>query len=143
MLTSDGAHQPTTDVSDAGDLPLSPGQERDLVCALAYLHLTCGQGAECVALLRLIVRDNSQDVDLLRIFAYALIAEGLGDQALRILDRLDTLDDEPSSRTHLMLLRSHALRRAGRMDEARAVFQGYVSLRNGAVFVKQPSEGTP
>ncbi|OKO83964.1 histidine kinase [Bradyrhizobium sp. NAS96.2] len=141
MVHRDGAQQPTTDVSSAGNVCLSSWQERDLVCALSYLHLACGQGAQCVALLQLIVRDNSQDVDLLRILAYALISEGLGDQALRILDRLDTLDDEPSSRTHLMLLRSHALRRAGRMDEARAVFQDYVSLRVGTVLIKQPSEG--
>ncbi|WFU54607.1 histidine kinase [Bradyrhizobium pachyrhizi] len=141
MVLRDGAQQPTTDGSNAGNVSLSSGQERDLVCALSYLHLACGQGAQCVALLRLIVRDNSQDVDLLRILAYALISEGLGDQALRILDRLDTLDDEPSSRTHLMLLRSHALRRAGRMDEARAVFQDYVSLRVGTVLIKQSSEG--
>ncbi|MFQ3455884.1 histidine kinase [Bradyrhizobium sp. UFLA01-814] len=141
MVTCDEAQQPATDVSNAANVSLSSGQERDLVCALSYLHLACGQGAECVALLQLIVRDNSRDVDLLRILAYALISEGLGDQALRILDRLDTLDDEPSSRTHLMLLRSHALRRAGRMDEARAVFQDYVSLRVGTVLIKQPSEG--
>ncbi|KRQ16246.1 histidine kinase [Bradyrhizobium sp. CB82] len=140
MVISDGAH-PTTEVSKSGNVSLSSGQARDLLCALSYLHLACGQGAQCVALLRLIVGNDSQDVDLLRILAYALISEGLGDEALPILDRLDTLDDDPSSRIPLMLLRSHALRRAGRMDEARAAFQNYVSLRAGTVLNDQRSEG--
>ncbi|GLR46021.1 hypothetical protein GCM10007880_65390 [Mesorhizobium amorphae] len=112
-------------------------QERDLLFALAYVHLACGQSAHSLALLRLLPRDNSREVDLLRILAHALISEGLGDEALTILDRLDTLDDQPSSRVPLTLMRSHALRRAGRMDEARAVFRSYVSLRGRTVPVKQ------
>lgn len=140
MVHSDGA-QPTTELSNTGSVWLASGQERDLLCALSYLHLACGQGAQSVALLRLIVRNNSEDVDLLRILAYALISEGLGDEALPILDRLETVDDDPSSRIPLTLLRSHALRRAGRMEEARAVFQDYVSLRGGTALTKQQSEG--
>lgn len=140
MSNSDGA-QRTTDVSKSDNVSLSAGQERDLLCALSYLYLACGQSAECLALLRLIVRDDSQDVDLLRILAYALISEGLGDEALPILDRLDALDDESSSRASLMLLRSHALRRAGLIDEARAVFKNYVSLRDSNGPINQRSEG--
>lgn len=112
-----------------------------MLCSLSYLHLACGQGTQSVALLRLIVCNNSDDVDLLRILAYALISEGRGDEALPILDRLDTVDDDPSSRVPLTLLRSHGLRRAGRMEEARAVFQNYISLRGGTVLTKQQSEG--
>ncbi|MCP3380145.1 MULTISPECIES: M48 family metallopeptidase [unclassified Bradyrhizobium] len=140
MSNSDGA-QRTTDVSNSDNVSLSSGQERDLLCALSYLHLACGQSAECLALLRLIVRDDTQDVDLLRILAYALISEGLGDEALPILDKLDALDDGSSSRISLMLLRSQALRRAGLMDEARAVFQTYVSLRDNTGPINQRSEG--
>ncbi|WP_445219704.1 tetratricopeptide repeat protein [Bradyrhizobium sp. Pa8] len=140
MSNSDGA-QRTADVSKSDNVSLSSGQERDLLCVLSYLHLACGQSAQCVALLRLIVRNNSQDVDLLRIFAYALISEGLGDEALPILDRLDTLDDGPSSCISLMLLRSHALRRAGLLDEARVAFKNYVSLRDRTGPINQRSEG--
>ncbi|CDX17060.1 conserved hypothetical protein [Mesorhizobium sp. ORS 3324] len=120
-----------------GDVVLISEQERDLLCALSYTHLACGQSAQSLALLRLAVSDNSQDVNLLRIFAYALIAEGLGDEALTILDRLDVLDDQQSSRVPLTLMRSHALLRARRMDEARAVFQSYVSLRSSTILLKQ------
>lgn len=127
-----------TDVSPAGDGSFISVRERDLLCALSYAHLACGQTASSLSLLRLATRDHAKDVGVLRIFAYALISEGLGDEALTILDRLDAVDDQPSSRLHLTLLRSHALRQAGRMDEGRAVFQSYVSLRASAVANKQP-----
>lgn len=140
MFNSDGA-QRTTKVSKSDNDSLSSGQERDLLCTLSYLHLACGQSAECVALLRLIVGKDSRDVDLLRILAYALILEGLGGEALQVIDRLNTLDDEPSARISLMLLRSHALRRAGLIDEALAAFQRYVSLRDGTGLINQRSEG--
>lgn len=127
---------PPIDVSKTGDVLISE-QARDLLCALSYVHLACGQSAHSVALLRLAAHANSQEVDLLRILAYALISEDLGDEALTILDRLDILDEQPSSRLPLTLMRSHALRRAGRMEEARAVFQSYVSLRASTVLVEQ------
>ncbi|KLK92814.1 histidine kinase [Microvirga sp. KLBC 81] len=147
MVDPDGAqlftHISQTDVSGTSDtLPIAE-QERDLLCALSYVHLACGQSAKSLALLRLIVHDNCQDVGLLRILAYAFISEGLGDEALAILDRLDTLDEHPFSRLPLTLLRSHALRRAGRMDEARAVFQSYVRLRGGTVLINTASKGSP
>ncbi|WLA46889.1 hypothetical protein QIH80_35020 [Bradyrhizobium elkanii] len=47
------------------------------------------------------------------------------------------LDDQPSSRLPLLLLRSHALRQAGRMAEAQATFKRYVSLRGNPAPVKQ------
>ncbi|KUM23576.1 histidine kinase [Mesorhizobium loti] len=120
-----------------GDVVLISEQERDLLCAVSYAYLACGQSAQSLALLRLAVRDDSQDVNVLRIFAYALIAEGLGDEALTILDRLDVLDDQKSSLPPSDLMRSQALQRARRTDEARAVFQSYVSLRSRTVFLKQ------
>ncbi|WP_170991566.1 MULTISPECIES: histidine kinase [Bradyrhizobium] len=117
-------------------VPIS-GPERNLLCALSYVHLACGQSAHSLALLRLVVHEHSQDVELLRIFAYALISERLGEEALSALDRLDMLDDQPSSRLPLLLLRSHALRQAGRMAEAQATFKRYVSLRGSPAPVKQ------
>ncbi|OAF03741.1 histidine kinase [Bradyrhizobium centrolobii] len=145
MVVCDGALlsnpiQPTA-IAKSGDISLISEQERDLLCALSYVHLACGQSAQSLSLLRLVTDDNSQDVGILRILAYALISEGLGDEAIAVLDRLDTLDTQPASRLPLTLLRSHALRRVDRMDEAREVFQSYVSLRDSTVPV--PQEGAP
>lgn len=125
------------DASKSGDILLISGPERDLLCALSYLHLACGQSAQSLALLRIAAREHSQDVDLLRILAYTLISEGLGDEALDVLDRLDALDAQPSSRVPLTLLRSHALRLAGRIAEARDAFQRYVSLRGSTALIKK------
>ncbi|MBH5371158.1 tetratricopeptide repeat protein [Bradyrhizobium glycinis] len=133
-------HVPATlspDATKSGDILSISGPERDLLCALSYVHLACGQSAQSLALLRIAAREHSHDVDLLRILAYTLIAEGLGDEALDVLDRLDALDVHPSSRVPMTLLRSHALRHAGRMAEARDVFQRYVSLRASTAFIKQ------
>ncbi|MDA9400970.1 MULTISPECIES: tetratricopeptide repeat protein [unclassified Bradyrhizobium] len=124
------------EVSKSGDVPSISGPERDLLCALSYVHLACGQSAQSLALLRIAAREHSNDVGLLRILAYTLIAEGLGNEALHVLDRLDALDTQPSSRIPMTLLRSHALRHAGRMSEAREVFQRYVSLRASTALVK-------
>ncbi|WP_027535577.1 histidine kinase [Bradyrhizobium sp. WSM3983] len=139
MVDPDGAQlfSPVPPASKSGDVLLISEQERDLVCAISYVHLACGQSAQSLSLLRLIARDNSQDIELLRILAYAFVAEGLGYEALAVLDRLDTLDNQPSSRLPLMFLRSHALRRVGRMDEARAVFRRYVSLRGTTAMIKE------
>lgn len=128
---------PASRVTTASDvLPISTN-ERDVLCALSYVHLACGQSAQCLALLRLADHEACEDVDLLRILAYALISEGRGDEALAALDRLDKLDSQPSSRLPLMLLRSHALRLAGRMAEARATFKSYVSLRGGTAPIEE------
>ncbi|MCC8938842.1 histidine kinase [Bradyrhizobium sp. Arg62] len=140
MIDANQAPQSTPtalpDASKSGDILLISVQERDLLCALSYVHLACGESAQSLALLRVAAREHSQDVDLLRILAYALISEGLADEALDVLDRLDALDAQPSSRLPLTLLRSHALRQAGRMTEARAVFQNYVSLRGSTALIK-------
>ncbi|UFW92148.1 hypothetical protein BjapCC829_48850 (plasmid) [Bradyrhizobium barranii] len=123
--------------STSGDILLISGPERDLLCALSYVHLACGQSAQSLALLRIAAREHFHDVDLLRILTYTLISEGHGDEALDVLDRLDALDAQPSSRVPMTLLRSHALRQAGRMTEAREVFQRYVSLRTSTTLIKR------
>ncbi|MGY3582726.1 Flp pilus assembly protein TadD [Bradyrhizobium sp. USDA 4341] len=124
-------------VSEADALELVSGPERDLLCVLSYIYLSCGQSAKSLALLRLVAHEQSRDIDLLRILAYALISERRGDEALSVLDRLDKLDDEPSSSLPLMLMRSHALRHAGRMTEAQATFKRYVSLRANTAAARQ------
>ncbi|GGI27782.1 MULTISPECIES: histidine kinase [Bradyrhizobium] len=123
---------PPPHLSRAGEVLHITRRERDLLCALSYVHLACGQSAQSLALLQIVAHEHSYDVELLRILVYALISEGHGDDALAALDRLDKLDDDPSSRLPLMVLRSHALRQAGRMAEARALFKSYVSLRSAA-----------
>ncbi|OKO80642.1 histidine kinase [Bradyrhizobium sp. AS23.2] len=128
---------PPPNVSKAGEVLLISRTERDLLCALSYIHLECGQSAQSLALLRIAAHEHSQNVELLRILVYALISEGHGDKALAALDRLDKLDEQPSSRLPLMVLRSHALRQAGRMAEARAIFKSYVSLRSSAAPIKR------
>ncbi|WP_342709716.1 histidine kinase [Bradyrhizobium sp. B124] len=127
----------SSNVSKTDRVVAISGPERNLLCALSYVHLACGQSAHSLALLRLVVHEHSQDIELLRILAYALISERLGEEALSVVDRLDMLDDQPSSRLPLLLLRSHALRQAGRMTEAQATFKRYVSLRGNSAPVKQ------
>ncbi|RXH38724.1 histidine kinase [Bradyrhizobium nanningense] len=124
-------------ISAADAVELVSGPERDLLCVLSYIYLSCGQSAKSLALLRLVAHEESQDIGLLRILTYALISERRGDEALSVLDRLDKLDDEPSSSMPLMLMRSHALRHAGRMTEAQATFKRYVSLRGNTAAAKQ------
>jgi len=141
MSNSDGLQQlppgRPPNVPKPGEAVLISGPERDLLCALAYVHLACGQSAQSLALLRIVAHEHSRDIDLLRMLAYALISERQGHEALAVLDRLDTLDDQPSSRLPLMLLRSHALRQAGRMAEAQSTFKRYVSLRASRAPIKQ------
>jgi Flp pilus assembly protein TadD len=141
MAEADGEQHltaaPPAHLSSAGEVLHISRRERDLLCALSYVHLACGQSAQSLALLQIVAHEHSHDVELLRILVYALISEGHGDDALAALDRLDKLDNDPSSRLPLMVLRSHALRQAGRMAEARAIFKSYVSLRSSAAPIEQ------
>ena len=100
---------------------------RDLLCALAYVYLACGQNRRALALLRLVARERPDDVELLRVFAYALLAAGEGEIALTFVERLEALDGTAQSGT--LLLRSHALRLAGRLDDARQCFRDFVAVR--------------
>lgn len=104
--------------------------QRDLLCALGYVYLACGEPARALALLSLVERDAPEDVGALRVLVYAHIAVGDGERAIELLDRLDDLDDDPDSRTPLLLLRSHALRLVGRWDDARTCFGRFVTARN-------------
>ncbi len=108
--------------------PLIAREQRDLLCALAYVALGIGDNDQAVTLLGLVLRETPDDVGVLRLIAYALVAAGSGHQALAALDRLERLDlDEPPA--PLLLLRSQALRLAGRLDDGRAVFRLFVEAR--------------
>jgi hypothetical protein len=108
---------------------LSPPQ-RDLLCALSFVYLTCGQESKALPLVRLVASSIPDDISGLRLLAYALLANGRGDEALATVDRLEAIDGDGQSRLPLLLLRSHALRLSGRTDEARLCFQRFVAARN-------------
>jgi Flp pilus assembly protein TadD len=110
--------------------PLIDTPQRDLLCALAYVYLACGQNVRALALLRLAERERPSDVGVLRVLAYALLAVGQGEEALDLVGRLEALDTDPEARTPLLLLRSHALRLAGRLDEAKQSFRDFVAARS-------------
>jgi tetratricopeptide (TPR) repeat protein len=110
--------------------PVVDGPQRDLLCALGYVYLACGEPQRALALLRIVERDAPDDVELLRALAYGHIAAEEGGAALDLLDRLDALDLDPDSRTPLLLMRSHALRLTGRWTEARHCFARFVTARN-------------
>ena len=103
--------------------------QRDLLCALAYVYVACGQCRRALALLRLVVRVRPDDVEAIRLLAYAHLANKDGAAALAAIDRLGALDTDPASEAPLLLLRSHALRLEGQMADARRRFDQFVSAR--------------
>ena len=114
----------------ARSFPVIDTPRRDLLCALAYVYLACGQNLWALALLRLAERERPHDIGLLRVLAYALLASGDGAAALQVIERLEALDQGADARTPLLLLRSHALRLAGHLDDARRCFRDLVAARN-------------
>lgn len=123
---------PTRSGSSAADVagpPLIGGPQRDLLCTLSYVYLACGQPGRALALLRLVAPDAGNDVGLLRVLGYALIADEDGAGAMQIIERLQELDRSANARAPLLLMRSHALRLIGRLDEARECFRAFTSMR--------------
>lgn len=107
---------------------ITPSQ-RDLLCELSYIYLACGQADKALALIRLVVAWMPDDIGVLRILACALLANGRGEEALGVVDRLAVIDDGGEAQTPLLLLRSHALRLAGRTIEARRSFREFIAAR--------------
>jgi len=108
---------------------ISPSQ-RDLLCELSYIYLACGQADKALALIRLVVTCMPDDIGGLRVLAYALLANGRGEEALAAVDRLAAMDNDREARAPLLLLRSHALRLGGRTIEARRAFREFVAARS-------------
>lgn len=104
--------------------------QRDLLCAIAYVYVACGQCRRALALLRLVVRARPDDVEAIRMLAYAHLANKDGAAALAAIDRLEGLDTDPESEAPLLLLRSHALRLEGQMADARRRFDQFVAARS-------------
>jgi tetratricopeptide (TPR) repeat protein len=114
----------------ARSFPLIDTPRRDLLCAMAYVYLACGQNLRALVLLRLAERERPNDVGLLRVLAYALLAAGDGPAALEVVLRLESLDSDAECRAALLLLRSHALRLSGRLDDARRCFRDFLAARS-------------
>ncbi len=114
--------------------PLIAREQRDLLCALAYVALGVGDGVQAVTLLDLVLREVPDDAGALRLMAYAQVATGDGMRALQALDRLEDLRSEAEdgeTPAPLLLLRSQALRLADRLEEGRATFRRFVAARRG------------
>jgi cytochrome c-type biogenesis protein CcmH/NrfG len=103
-------------------------EQRDLLCAMAYVALGVGDAEQAVTLLSLVLREMPDDTEVLRLLAYALVGAGSGGQALAALDRLAFLEPGPVP-APLVLLRSQALRLTGRLDQGREMFRNFVALR--------------
>ena len=96
----------------------------DLLHCLGYIYLRHGQGARATVLLMVAAREAPDRVGILRTLSAALIAAGLGERALAVLDQIEAM--EPDSATHRMmrLMRARALLLQGRKEEARRIFEG-------------------
>ncbi|MDE5453994.1 histidine kinase [Bradyrhizobium sp. CSA112] len=101
-----------------------------MLCALSYVYVVCGQCRRALALLRLVERARPDDVEAIRLLAYAHLANKDGAAALAAIDRLETLDPDPASEAPLLLLRSHALRLEGQTADARLRFDQFVFARS-------------
>jgi Flp pilus assembly protein TadD len=125
---ADAVREPPAPAPANRNRALIAREQRDLLCAMAYVALGVGDGHQAVTLLGLVLREAPDDAGVLRLLAYALVSTGNGGQALAALDRLDLLEPGQTPAA-LVLLRSQALRLAGRLDEGRAAFRAFVEAR--------------
>ena len=87
-----------------------------------------GQTKRAIVLLILATWLVPEDARVLRTLAYTFLLDGEPEKALSVIDKLTAIegDDHPA----LSLLRSRALKAAGRDDEAEAAFSQYIERRN-------------
>jgi type III secretion protein Y len=102
----------------------------DLLHSLAYLHLRHGQNRRALITIQLAVKLAPEDPDIQRTLAYALLVNDAAADALEVLDRQAKMPESPESEAMLQLLRSRALLRAGRVEEARLCFHRYLEARS-------------
>lgn len=100
----------------------------ELLHALGYLYANHGQTQRGLVLLLIAARIAPNNAGVLRTLAYALTADGYGERALAVIDRLAGLEQEVSPM--LQLLRSRALWASGDKIEARRCFRQYVETRD-------------
>jgi type III secretion protein Y len=101
----------------------------DLVHCLGFIYLRHGQPYRAVVMLIVAAQTQPDRPEVLRTLCGALIATGLGQQALDTLNRLDALVPELADHRMMRLMRARALLLLGRTEEARIAFR--------------PSPGTP
>ncbi len=100
--------------------------QRELLLCLAYLYLTAGRDSRALALLEVVEHAAPDDPELLRVLGHTLVETDDPARAIEVLDRLERIEgDSPG----LLLLRSRALHRLGRREQAQLLFQAYVDSR--------------
>ncbi|MDF0733059.1 tetratricopeptide repeat protein [Pseudomonas entomophila] len=105
----------------------SPRQDGiDLLKGLGDLYRRSGQPQRALVMLLIAAHMAPSDGALLRHLAMAFTDSGDAARALNALDRVIALEGESPG---LLLLRSHALWRGARKDEARQCFKRYLAAR--------------
>lgn len=107
---------------------MTPDQQ-DLLQALAFLYLRHGQNRRALTLILLAARNAPDHVGILRTLAYAFLANDAPEEALDVIERLETLDFASGAGQIRRLLKARALLHAGRRVEAKAVFRQFVEAR--------------
>lgn len=100
-----------------------------LLHVLGYLYGCHGQVKRGVAYLLIAAQLSPGNPGVLKTLAHLLILDGEADKALATIARLETLDG--MAHPTLALLKSRALRAAGRMAEARHAFRACLAQRGG------------
>jgi type III secretion protein Y len=95
----------------------------DLIHCLGFVYLRHGQPYRAVVLLIVAAQAEPDRPEVLRTLCGALIAAGMGSQALDVLDRLAALQPEHAQHPMMRLMRGRALLLLGRAEEARAAFR--------------------
>lgn len=105
--------------------------QRDVLHALAHLYLQHGQNERALVLAQLADRVPSRDQSIKRTLAYAYVANGDGDAAMRVIDELEAgaASTGAGPVPALLLLRSRALLLQGRTDDARRFFREFLIRR--------------
>ena len=98
----------------------------ELLKGLGDLYRRGGQPQRALVMLLIAVQLAPEDRALLRHLAMAFTDSGDATRALNAIDRLIALEGES---TGLLLMRSHALWRGARRDEARQCFKRYLIAR--------------
>lgn len=97
----------------------------DLLHCLGFVYLRHGQHHRAVVLLILAAQSKAgaERPEVLRTLCAALVAAGMGRQALEIVERLAALEPEAASHPMMRLMHARALLLLGRRQEAQSVFR--------------------
>lgn len=101
----------------------------ELLKGMGELYRRSGQAQRALVMLLIAAQMAPDDTALLRNLAMAFTDSGDAERALNVLDRLVDHEGESSG---LLLLRSRALWRGARKEEARQCFKRYLTARRAA-----------